>query len=109
MSFNPAGLRVVVTGHREQVAPLLAIVLRLALRPAPDAAQFDAGRSATLRLARGARATGAAAELTRARVANLLGASPAELQAELGELWSSILAADLLLVGPLRRAAAADL
>ena len=107
VTFNPAGLRVAVTGHREQVQALLALVLRLALRPRPEASEFEAGRYAALRLARSQRI--GAADLARAREANLQEATPAELAAELGELWSSILAADLLLAGPVRKAVAAEL
>ena len=114
VTFNPAGIRIAVTGHREQVGSLLAIVLRLALRRAPrqgaELREVEAGRNAALRVARNQLASSTdAAELVRAREANLQEATPAELAAELEAIWSSILAADLLLAGPVRREVAASL
>ena len=45
----------------------------------------------------------------RAREASLQAATPVALAEELDTLWSSMLGADVLLAGPMRREAAADL
>jgi len=98
-------------GRAVAVGALLAAVLKLALRSRPEETEFEAGRNAALRLVRSQRVTTSASttDLARAREAYLQEAKTDELAAEISELWSSALAADILLVGPLRREVAADI
>ena len=108
VSFNPAGLRFAVSGHREQLRALLSRVLQLALRRAPPASEFEAGRSAALRVARTQLAAKPTQpDMVRAREAALRTATREDLVSEIGELWGSVLAADLLIAGPVREAEAA--
>ena len=102
VTFNPAGLRIAVTGHREQVRRLFALVLRLAVQQL-EVDAVDAGRTAALRVARGQKPS----DLVRAREVALREASSADLAAEVTALWGSMLAADLLVAGPVRKEEAA--
>ena len=115
VTFNPAGVRLAVTGHAERVRWLLSLVLQRMLVLQPQLTDLEAGRAAALLRNRIAPRTGlpsaqpAAAVIADARRAALLTASPAELTAELSELWGSVLAADLLIAGTIRQQEAEQL
>lgn len=73
------------------------------LRGELEAEMVEAARGAALRVVRAQRSSASVApDLLRAREGALSSASAAELSHEVRLLWSSILAADVLLAGPLR-------